>query len=139
MFYSEIVTILRATPDVANTVATFENEPAVFSNEAPESAEKPYIIIRIETSPLVDNVVSSGNLYIDYYAFNESRITADSAVIAVESLLDTNKIRTENLTDIRFSLINEGYLPESDPRSIHHNSTFSFRAARSGWMKRTKI
>ena len=139
MFYSEIIDVLRTDPKITAIVYTYENLPSIFSDEAPEGAEKPYIVVRIESSPFSDKVVSTSNLYIDYYDYNKSRVDTDSVAIAIEDLLDSNKLRTENLTDIRFSLMNTGYIPASDPRTIHHNSTFSCRAARSGWMRRNKI
>ncbi len=138
MFYNEAVLLLRTDSAIIATVSTYNNLPAIFANEAPEGAEKPYIIIRIDVTPLLDRVIASSNLYIDYYDYDNSRVLADSAIIAIENRVDSNMIRTENLTDIRFRLMNTGYIPESDARTIHHNSTFSCRAARSGWMQRNK-
>jgi hypothetical protein len=138
MFYSELTALLRSTANIANTVTVHNGQPAIFANEAPEEAEMPYIVFRIETSPLPDKVISTSNLYIDYHDYNNSRVTADEAAIAIEDLLEHNKIKTDQLTDIRFSLLNTGYIPGGDPRTIHHNSTFSCRAARYGWMNRNK-
>ena len=138
MFYKEIINVLSTDSNIANTVTTYLQQPAIFSNEAPEDAKFPYIVIRIDSTPLTDKVVSTSTLYIDYYDYNKTRLNSDAFAISVEDRLESNKITSENFTDIRFSLLNTGYIPESDPRTIHYNSTFSCRGARSGWMRRTK-
>jgi len=138
MFYKELINCLMTDPEIAATVTTFDNLPSIFQQEAPEKVPKPYIVVMIDTAPTQDKVVSSINVFIDYFDYDKSRVQAGKAALAIEDRLDSNKLRTENLTDIRFSMTSEGYIPESDPRTIHHNSTFSCRAARSGWMKRNK-
>ncbi|MHA1168309.1 MAG: hypothetical protein ACTSRU_10845, partial [Candidatus Hodarchaeales archaeon] len=110
MFYKELITCLITDSNITDTVTTFDNLPSIFQQEAPEGAEIPYIIVRIETAPLTDKVVTSINVFIDYYDYGKSsRVVAGNAALAIEDRLDSNKLRTENLTDIRFSLINEGY------------------------------
>ena len=143
MFYPELINFLSSDGDIAATVSSYSDEigsyPAIFSDEAPESAVKPYIVVRITSDKLSDSVIMTSDVYIDYYDYNKSRIKSDSAARAVVDRLDTISIISENLTDIRFSLNSEGYITRSggDPRDIHHNSAFSTRAARSGWMRRT--
>jgi len=138
MFYVELTETLREDTNLVATVTTYSGYPAIFANEAPEDAEKPYIVFRIESSPLTDKVVSVSNVFIDYYDFGKSRAEADSAALAIEDLLDSNKLRTEQITDLRFALTNTGYVTGTDPRTINHVTTLSARGARSGWMKRTK-
>lgn len=138
MFYTEIINCLRTDGAITATVTLHNGLPAIFSDEAPEECEKPYIVLRIDSSFTADKVVATANLYVDYYDYGTSRVVCDGAAIAIENRLEQMKLRTENITDLRFSLLNTGYIPESDPRTIHHNSTFSCRGARSGWMKRTK-
>lgn len=138
MFYAEIIASLKNAPDITATVTVYSDEPSIFSNSAPEEAEKPYIIVRIESSTLPGKVIQTGNLFIDYYDYDKSRVTADAAEIAIQDLLDTNILQTAQLKDLRFSLSNFGYIPEGDSREIHHNLTFSYRGGRSGWGNRTK-
>ena len=139
MFYKELITCLMTDSNITDTITTYENLPSIFQQEAPEAAEKPYIIVRIDTTPLLDKVVATSTVFIDYYDYDiSSRVQAGKAARAIEDRLDHNKLRTENLTDIRFTMIDDGFIPAGDPRTIHHNNTFSCRAARSGWMRRNK-
>jgi hypothetical protein len=39
MFYAELVSYLRSIPSIAATLNTFEDEPSIFSNEAPQDAK----------------------------------------------------------------------------------------------------
>jgi hypothetical protein len=137
VFYPELIDFLRTDAAITGTVNTYEGAPSIFSDESPEGAERPYIVVRIATDKHRDSVMMLSDVYIDYYDFNTSRVTADAAANAITDRLDTIAITSANLTDIRFSLMSRGYirLREDDPRMIHHNSTFSTRAARSRWMQ----
>jgi hypothetical protein len=142
MFYTELTAFLRSCSDIADTVTTYADSlgsyPAIFGDAAPEKAEMPYIVFRIEGDKLPDSVIMRSTVNIDYYDYGPSRAKADASAIAVQDALDETKLQSEELTDIRFSLGSNGYIPATDSRTIHYNNTFSTRAARSGWMKRTQ-
>ena len=142
MFYPELTAYLRSCADIASTVTSYSDSvgsyPAIFGDAAPEKAEMPYIVFRIEGDKQPDSVMVKSTVNIDYYDYGPSRSKADSSAIAVQDALDETKLHSEELTDIRFSLGSYGYIPATDSRTIHYNSTFNTRAARSGWMKRTR-
>lgn len=140
MFYSELIEILRSDTKVSDTVSTFVEQseiiPAIFSDYAPESAELPYIVVKIGGSKQPDNVITLATVTIDYWNYDQSRQKSDEFSIAIEDLLDLKCINAENFTDIRFNITNSDYIDQSDPRSIHFNTMFTARCSRSGWMKR---
>lgn len=135
MFYAALINVLRSYSPIAETVTVYNNEPAIFSDEAPEKAIEPYIVVRIDSRKTPDSVIIKSDVYIDYWDYDKSRDVADKAAEEIENRLDTMKIISERVTDIRFSLMSADYVKETDPRTIHHNTTFSTRAARSKWMQ----
>lgn len=44
MFEKTLINLLAADTDLVNLLSTFESQPAVFSNMAPQRAEPPYIV-----------------------------------------------------------------------------------------------
>lgn len=142
MFYSDVINYLSSDNDVAATVSSYSDSlgsyPSIFADYAPEDAERPYITVRINSNKLPDSVIMESDVYIDYWDYNKSRVTADAAARAIVNRLDTVRLLGDVLTDIRFTLSSEGYISHSDPREIHHNSTFNTRAARSKWMRDTQ-
>jgi len=139
MFYPELINFLSSDTSIASTVTSYSDDagsyPAIFSDEAPEDAVKPYIVVRIDSAKNNDSVIMESDVYVDYFDYDKSRVTADAAANHISDRLDTISITSENLTDIRFLLSSRGYIKGRDPRTIHHNSTFSTRAARSRWMR----
>lgn len=134
MFYTALINALRSDSNIANTVSTYNNNPAIFSNEAPENAVMPYIIIDIDNHPNADSVMIRSDVYINYWDKNKPRMVADQAAIAITNRLDTMRLVSDVVTDIRFTEMSSGYVNNPDPRIIHYNITFTTRAARSKWM-----
>jgi len=138
MFYKEIIEVLRTDQAVSSSVSTYQDSPAIFSEEAPEKAKRPYIVIRIDSVPTTDRTVSVSNLFIDYYDFQKSRVKCNQYALDLVDLLDFTRLRTKEVNNLRIMWSSDGYIPDTDPRDIHFNSTFGCRGARSGWMNRTK-
>jgi hypothetical protein len=134
MFYGEIITYLRTVEPITDHLTLKNDLPAIFANEAPEDAVKPYIVLRIENNNTPGRVVFQSDLYINFYDFGKSRLNADECAMAIENALDQRKISTDNLSDVRFTLISSGYEEGSDPRDIDYNLVFSCRGARKRWM-----
>jgi len=146
MFYPELLLCLQSDAAVAATVSTYEitegetvsNIPSVFRDLAPEKAKLPYIVVAIDSRKDPASIIKVADVKIDYYDYNVSRLKADQFAKAVEDLLDLMKMDSEDYSDIRFKLSDDGYIPQSDPRIIHYNTTFGARASRKGWMQRTR-
>jgi len=146
MFYPELLLCLQSDAAVAATVSTYKvkvgvtisDVPSVFRDLAPEKAKLPYIVVAIDSRKDPASIIKVADVKIDYYDYNVSRLKADQFAKAVEDLLDLMKMDSEDYSDIRFKLSDDGYIPQSDPRIIHYNTTFSARASRKGWMQRTR-
>jgi hypothetical protein len=141
MFYVELTNFLRSCTELAATVTSYTDSlgsyPAIFGDAAPESAKMPYVVFRIEGDKIPNSIIKKSNIHIDYYDYGDSRIIADDFAKFIVDALDKTILQSENFTDIRISLMSDGYVPASDSRTIHHNTIFNSRASRSGWGKRT--
>ena len=127
MFYKEIINILKSNQAIADSVGEYKNSPAIFSEHAPEEATEEggsaYIVIRIETSPLTDRVISDSNLFIDYFDYKKSRSVCNQYALDLVDLLDFVRLRTEQVNDLRILLTKEN-LKKSNKFIPGHNEDF---------------
>jgi len=146
VFYSELIACLQSDAAVAATVSTYKvkvgvtisDVPSVFRDLAPEKAKLPYIVVAIDSRKDPASIIKVADVKIDYYDHKKSRALADQSAKAVEDLLDLALMNSADYNHIRFKLSDDGYIPQTDPRIIHYNTTFSARASRKGWMQRTR-
>jgi len=138
MFYPELIEYLRSVTAITDTVETYDGSPSIFSNEAPEEAEKPYVVVSISGKKTPDSTIIFGDIMIDYYDFDKSRVVSDAFDTELENALDSMKMQSERLSDIRLDLSSSGHVEDSDPRNIHFNAIYSFRGIRCKWMQDTQ-
>lgn len=134
---SAVLDVLKADSTLIALVSTFAGEPAIFTDVAPEKAEKPYIVCsftKLSSSPEIGDF----NLYIDYFDFseyNKSHAPARNAMAQLDVLLDlVHLVDTEDEWSlIRSFSEGNGHVPAEDAREIHYNSQFTLRAGRRAW------
>jgi hypothetical protein len=134
MFESALIEKLKNDSLLVALLAKHGNEPAIFSEFAPEGAVFPYLVFRIDQSSTDFSGVHSFNVMVDLFDYNISRVNIRKAAERVEYVLDTAVLQSERLDTIRISYFAGSPVPEPDPRSVHYNLQFSARAGRKKWM-----
>lgn len=136
MIEGSIITLLRSDTSISSRVANYgAGTPAIFSDEAPEDAVKPYLVIRIEDSTPDHKSIDVFTIFIDYFEYNNSRSNARHLMRDVTNFLDDKVIKTDsNYDTIRIEYFSGSPIIEQDARDIHHNLQFTARAGRKAWM-----
>jgi len=125
-----IIAALKADSALAALVTTFQSSPAIFADNAPETATLPYIVIREEDCDDVDLVISVFNVYIDYFDFNKSRVSCNAASKRIEHVLDNKILNSDDYAYIRMRRFSFGFVYGEDQREIQYNIQFQARACR---------
>jgi hypothetical protein len=133
MIESAIIAALKADTALAALVTTYESSPAIFSDDAPESATLPYVTIAVSNNSAVDFVIDEFNLYVDYWGAGSSRANSRSAAFRIECALDGKTFSNTRYANIRCRKFSSGPVQDSDPRDIHYNVQFQVRAGRSAF------
>lgn len=135
MIEKTIRDVLIADSALKAYLETYNHEPAVFSDFAPEDAAKPYITFYLERNDSTNNVIQEMTLYVDYWDIDKSRVSARKASERIEFLLDFKIFKN---TDARYNSIrlwfsSGGWMPENDQRAVRYNQTFYVKAGRKKW------
>jgi len=138
MFHGALIDLLRSDTALAATVTSYAGAPAVFADEAPEDAVKPYLVVRISHSYTVNDPVAQSDVYVDYYDYGVSRVKAETAAERIEALLDLKILQSTRHGDIRMSIMSAGMIEGTDPRDVHHNTLVSARSIRRKWINTTR-
>lgn len=139
MFETSIINKLAAETDLVSYLNTYNSSPSIFSNEAPEDADFPYIVIRIDGGDPY-GPVQDYNMYVDIMDYYDSRAGAREAAFWVKVALDEIVLTHDRFIDLRiYPFAGPTHIEEeSDPRSIQINSQFTIRVTRSKWMINAK-
>jgi len=138
MFEGSLITLLAADSALVAKLTTFESEPAIFSNAAPQKAVLPYIVFDIDKIA-VENLAASGFLItLDIFDRVESGKTLREIAERIEFVCDRALIKT----DARFGTIRLFYedgreVENSDVKIRHYVVTLSARAGRKKWAEET--
>jgi hypothetical protein len=135
MFESALINHLRADAELVSYVSTFNLNPSIFSDLAPEGAALPYLVFRILRLSSGVSTIARFSIFFDYFAFDLSRTTARKAVDKLESILDMIILNHDRYGFIRIFYFGGSMIEEPDPRDIHYNLQFSARSTRKNWVK----
>jgi hypothetical protein len=130
MFESALVTFLADDEKLAALIEEYGEEPAIFSDEAPEDAVMPYIVIRIVPSATDNIAVESFAVFIDFYDKDKSRVNSRKAAQRIKLILDRVSLSHARYNNIRMFYFDGSPVTEDDPRNIHYNLQFMARAGR---------
>lgn len=138
MFEAAIINKLATDGVLTDVLSEYNEEPSIFSDEAPEGAEFPYIVVRIFGGDRV-GPVQSYRCDVDVFDYNKSRVNSRIAAQQIEYDLDDNRLTSKRFIDLRIILFS-GPTPieDEDPRDIRITTQFEVRATRSKWMISTK-
>ena len=134
MFEDALHSRLSADANIQAVVSTYQGAPAIFSDVAPEEAERPYITFTIERNINDMIALCEFTVDVDYWAYGDSRVDARAAVEYIEFSLDIAQLSNARYDKIRFYTPSSGPVNENDPRAIHYNVQFDVRASRKKWM-----
>ena len=132
-----ILNALLSDSTLVDLLSTFNGAPAIFSENAPETAEKPYAIIRCLRNSKEYSVIQNFTIFVDTYDFDESRVNSREAAERIEFVLDEKIFTSTRYSEIRVDEQGGGPIPEADPRDVHYNSQFQARAIRCKWITQT--
>jgi len=138
MFEGSFITLLAADAPLVALLSTFESAPAIFSNAAPQKAERPYIVFDIDKNA-VENLAASGfDVVCDIYDRQESGKNLREIAERIEFVCD----HVEIMTDDRFGTIRLYYedgreIENSDVKTRHYVVRLSARAGRKKWAEET--
>jgi hypothetical protein len=135
MFDSELKRYLETDAELVSYVGTHAGLPSVFSEAAPEGVAFPYIVFRIVVAATEAPAVCRGVVFVDYYNYDTSRTRARKVAEKIEYLLDHKILNHDRYDSIRFFFSDGSFTPEPDPRAIHYNVQFDFRAGRKAWAR----
>lgn len=136
MIETSVINAMKNDSDLIEYLETYAQEPAIFSDHAPEDANKPFIVINIEEAPDTFAGVNTLSLFINYFDFNKSRANSRSAAFLIQNIFDQNRIYTDERFDtLRFTYFGGSPVENDDPRIIQHNLQFTVRCGRKKWME----
>ncbi len=137
MFEKTLINLLAADSDLQSLLSTFSGNPAIFSNAAPQKAERPYIVFDIDKIA-VENLAASGfDVVLDIYHRQESGKELREIAERIEFVCDRALIRTDD--GGRFQAIRLYYEDgreienDSDIKIRHYVVRLSARAGRKKW------
>ena len=133
MIETAIYSRLASDAALAGTVTVFSGAPAIFSEFAPETAQRPYVVFRVMMSS-ADAVVRPLTVMVDYYEYNTSRVKSRLAAERIEYLLDQQVVQDADYADIRLNYFAGSPVDAGDGRDIQYNVQFSGRATRKKWI-----
>lgn len=136
MFDASLIQIISSDSVIRGLIAPYQSGYAVFSEDAPEGAEKPFCEIAITEFPVGDSVVAQFSVLVDYFEKSESKQHAKEFCARIIQLLDKAQITNDaRYHCIRMSLSNgPRRIPEEDPRDIHYSVEFSARGGRKQYI-----
>lgn len=137
MFEAKFKTLLASDDQITSLLSTYESEPAIFSEFAPENADLPYIVFKIEKYPSASKAIDRFNIYCDYFEYGTSYKNARIISERIEFICDIKQITDDSrYSNIRLDRSSSGSVPEpSSPKKIHYNIQIQARGSRYKWMQ----
>ena len=137
MIEDVIVEQLRNDGTIAGILSTYNGDPAVFSETAPEDVDRdgPYMVVVVRVFPAPDYVIDQFDIFVHYFQRGTSRAKAREVSFRVEAIFDPNTFQNDVYADIRFYRRHGDFLPEPDPLEIHYVKQLSARGSRKKWMQ----
>lgn len=135
MIESLIVDTLTSDTTLISYLSDTFAAPSIFSELAPQGAEYPYLVIRLERKEnAFDKVMQIFTLYVDIYdELAPTRVVGRQIAECIEFDLDNKLLAHERYNTVRILFDSENIIYETDPRAMHYILGFNIRATRSKW------
>jgi hypothetical protein len=131
-----LVNHLRSDTSVIQYVNTFNGNPAIFSDIAPQEAEELYVVLDVQRSAAPDNLAVHNFLVdVDIYSGKNDAVNTRALTMAIEFTLDRVILNCDEYKTVRFSFESSGHVDNRDIKIKHYNMQFSARGSRYAWMQ----
>jgi len=139
MIEKTIIDALRGDAALALIVTTYNGNPAIFSELAPEEATEPYITVNITRNESIgDLILHDFNVMVDIWGRDSTRVSVREASERIEYIFDNKQFNSDARYDtIRTWFVSGGWIEEADPRDVHYNHQLTARAGRKKWIENT--
>ena len=135
MIQDAVFTKLKTSSLILSTVSTFQGQPAIFPDFAPEGKQYPYIVFIVYEDTSDDEIIKEFTLEIHF--FDNSQTGKLSRQIGTElrklfiqaEFFDSNEYSSIRCWGRPFEMYDE-----KDPRQIHAIQEFEVRACNKGWI-----
>lgn len=134
MIVTTIIDALKADTELVAMLATWQETPAIFPDEAPENCEGPFIIVRVAETGTETPEMQNLSINIDFCDYGPSWTEARQAAKRIAFLLDREELSCEEYESVRLYKENLSPVQHDDPRDIHYNCQFFGRATRDEWV-----
>jgi hypothetical protein len=141
MYEKELYKTLISDAVLVSLLSTYRlsasaTKPAIFDDSAPEGAEFPYVVYRIEQYP-VDGAVSRFEVVLDYFGHSSvaSRTKARQAIDRIILLLKYQEIDTARFGEVTHFEPLVLPIPEPDSRGIHYNIRCEASGVEKQWLE----
>ena len=128
-----LITALRSDTALSALVGAFGGQVAIFSDLAPETAERPYITTEIEKRGADEYLIDEFYVEMHYWSTGNSRANARAACERIEFVLDGVSLQNSRYSDIRFRRDFYRQVQDPDPRNIHYVVQMTARGTRKKW------
>lgn len=134
MFEPEVIEEISSLPE-ADLLSSYQGRPSVFSGQAPEDIEFPYIVFDIVEREPEDNVITRFEIQMNIFDYGTSETNIRKIAFSVSNALDNKILQCERFSDIRTRRNVRYKITVPDPRGIQYYLEFEARGSRSYWSK----
>jgi|TARA_R100000750_G_scaffold23265_1_gene15186 hypothetical protein len=132
---ASIIKHLRTDSNVTQYVNTFNGSPAIFSDIAPQEAERVYLVLDVQTIPSDNLAVDNFLIDIDIYGGKSDTVNIRALTMAVEFAMDREILNCDLYKTIRLYRETKGFVDNRDIKIVHYNMQISGRGSRYAWMQ----
>ena len=129
-----ILTQLRANASITALLSSLDGQPSIFTEVAPQEAEKPYMVFDVSKFPSSNLAVDTFLIDIDYYYEGTNATNIRELIFQVELELDRAVLTCTNYSTIRFYREDDGYIDNRDIQIGHYNQQLEARGTRKRWI-----
>lgn len=134
MFESTIIDYIASSP-INSYLSSYMGRPSIFSGQAPEEVDFPYVIVLIKSEIPVDSIITRFKIDIDVYHFNTTEKIVKEIIHEIRKELDNTRLNSDRFKDIRIRRDTYFKINVPDPRGILYRLEFTARATRTDWIK----
>lgn len=134
MFEAELIEQIASLPE-ADYLSIYQGRPSIFSGQAPEEIDFPYIVFDIVERNPEDNIITRFEILMNIFDYSTSETTIRKIAFSISNALDNITIQCERFSDIRLRRGTRYKVNVPDPRGIQYYLTFDARGSREYWAK----
>lgn len=134
MFEAELIEQISSLPE-SDYLSTYQGRPSIFSGQAPEEIDFPYIVFDIVEKEPEDNIITIFEIQMHLFDYSTSESNIRKIAFSICNAIDNITIQCERFTDIRIRRSTRYKIDVPDPRGIQYYLSFDARGSRAYWAK----